>query len=327
MALIRTRRDFLGGIAAASAVGLAQPSGPRASEGVLETTTIRLQRPALCATPLYIADELLRAEGFTEIRYVDDPPGVPPLTNADFGPFYASQSVSAIDAGEPVILLAGVMVGCFELFAREGIGSIAELRGKSVGRQALGSTNEVLLRIMAAQVGLDPAKDLHWVQSLRPTDLFIEGKIDAFLAAPPDLQEVRARNIGHVIVSSITDRPWSQYYCCMLATSTEFAGKYPVATKRVLRAILKGADLCASDPKRAARLLVDRGYAKRYDYALQALSEILYDVWRDYDPEDTFRFYALRLQEAGLIKSSPNKLIAGHSDWRFLDELKRELKA
>jgi hypothetical protein len=69
-------------------------------------------------------------------------------------------------------------------------------------------------------------------------DLFVEGKIDAFVAGPPELQEVRTRNIGHVIVSSITDRPWSQYYCCMLATHTEFARNYPIATKRALRAIL-----------------------------------------------------------------------------------------
>jgi NitT/TauT family transport system substrate-binding protein len=158
-------------------------------------------------------------------------------------------------------------------------------------------------------------------------DLFTAGKIDAFLTAPPLLQEIRNKNIGHVIVSSITDKPWSQYYCCMLATHTEFAQKYPVATKRVLRAILKAADICASDPKRAARLLVDRGYAKRYDYTLHALSEIRYDVWRDYDPEDTLRFYALRLHEAGLIKLSPNKLIAENTNWRFLEELKRELKA
>jgi NitT/TauT family transport system substrate-binding protein len=158
-------------------------------------------------------------------------------------------------------------------------------------------------------------------------DHFAEGKIDAFLAAPPELQEVRARNIGHVIASSITDRPWSQYYCCLLATRTEFARNYPVATKRVLRAILKAADLCASEPKRVAQLLVDQGYTTGYQYALQALSEIRYDVWRDYDAEDALRFYALRLHEAGLIESSPNKLIAEHTDWRFLDELKRELKA
>jgi NitT/TauT family transport system substrate-binding protein len=78
--------------------------------------------------------------------------------------------------------------------------------------------------------------------------------------------------------------------------------------------------------QRAAQLLVDRGDATRYDYALQALSEIRYDVWRDYDPDDTLRFYALRLHEAGLIQTSPQKLLAEHTDWRFLNELKRELK-
>ena len=64
-------------------------------------------------------------------------------------------------------------------------------------------------------------------------------------------------------------------------------GKYPIATKRVLRAILKAVDLCVSDPALIAQLLVDQGYTSRYDYALQALSEIRYDVWRDYDPEDS----------------------------------------
>jgi NitT/TauT family transport system substrate-binding protein len=56
------------------------------------------------------------------------------------------------------------------------------------------------------------------------------------------------------------------------------------------------------------------------------LSEVPYDNWREYDPEDTLRFYLLRLHEAGLIKSSPNKLIAEGTDWRFLNELKRQLK-
>jgi NitT/TauT family transport system substrate-binding protein len=157
-------------------------------------------------------------------------------------------------------------------------------------------------------------------------ELFVEGKIDAFVALPPALQEVRAHNIGHVIVSSIKDRPWSQYYCCLLATRAEFARAYPVATKRVLRAILKAADLCTSQPARMAQLLIDHGYTTHYDYALQALSEIRYDVWRDYDPEDTLRFYALRMDEAGLIKSNPQKLVAEYTDWRSLNELKREMK-
>src|SRR5689334_13768638 len=147
-------------------------------------------------------------------------------------------------------------------------------------------------------------------------------------AYEPPLPAVRRRSIcgaglGFGPQSSQTG---SQYFCCMLATSAEFARKYPVATRRVLRAILKAVDLCVSEPDRVARLLVEQGYSTRYDYALQALREVRFDVWRDYDAEDTLRFYGLRLQEAGLIRSSPQTLIAEHTDWRFLNELKRELR-
>ena len=138
---------------------------------------------------------------------------------------------------------------------------------------------------------------------------------------------MRARHIGHVIVNTAVDRPWSQYFCCMLGGNADYVRAHPVATKRVLRAILKSADLCATDPARAARRLVDGGFTARYDYALQALSELPYDKWREYDAEDTVRFYALRLHEVGMIKTTPQKIIANSTDWRFLNELKRELKA
>ena len=113
----------------------------------------------------------------------------------------------------------------------------------------------------------------------------------------------------------------------MLAGNREFVGKNPIASKRVLRAILKAADLCAAEPARVARQLVDGGHAARYDYAFQTLSENPYDKWREYDPEDTIRWYALRLHEVGFIKSNPQKLVADGTDWRFLNELKHELKA
>jgi NitT/TauT family transport system substrate-binding protein len=101
---------------------------------------------------------------------------------------------------------------------------------------------------------------------------------------------------------------------------------YPVATKRVLRAILEANELCAAAPARAARQLVDGGFTAGYDYALQTVTELPYDKWREYDAEDAVRFYALRLHEAGFIKSNPQKIIADGTDWRFLNELKRELK-
>jgi NitT/TauT family transport system substrate-binding protein len=111
-----------------------------------------------------------------------------------------------------------------------------------------------------------------------------------------------------------------------MAANREFVKKYPVATKRALRAILKAADRCADQPERTARYLTDKGYAK-YELALEVLKDVPFRRWRESDPEDTLRFHALRLREAGMIKSDPNQLIAQGTDWRFLNELKRELKA
>jgi NitT/TauT family transport system substrate-binding protein len=218
-----------------------------------------------------------------------------------------------------------VHVGCFELLAHGGIRSIADLKGKSIGITALGSSEHIYLAAMLAYIGLDPHSDVNWVTSASPPvyDLFADGKVDAFLGFAPTPQDLRARHVGHVVVNSAVDRPWSQYFCCMLIGNRDYIRNYPVATKRVLRAILKAADRCAT----VARRLAESGFADRYDYAVQGLSELPYDKWREYDAEDTIRFYALRLHEIGMIKSSPQKIIADGTDWRFLNEVKRELKA
>jgi NitT/TauT family transport system substrate-binding protein len=112
----------------------------------------------------------------------------------------------------------------------------------------------------------------------------------------------------------------------MIAANREFVRKHPIATKRVLRSLLKATDICALEPEKATRTLMDKGYAKNHDYALEAIREIGYSKWRDYDPEDTMRYYALRLHEVGMIKSNPQKILALGTDWRFLKELNKELK-
>jgi NitT/TauT family transport system substrate-binding protein len=336
MPMMQSRRRFLTTLSLAGAAGLVGVPRALAADGPLETTTVRIgKNPGVCLAPQYVAEELLRAEGFTDIRYVEVPTAdagalAPAIGRGetDFSADFALDAIQTIDAGGPIVVLGGVHVGCYELLANQAIRSISELKGKSVGLQG---APPALLTLMAAQLGLDPARDIRWITStdpsVKPLELFAEGKIDAFLGFAPEPQELRARRIGHVLVNSAVDRPWSQYFCCMLTGNRDYVRRYPVATKRVMRAILKTADLCASDPARAARRLVDGGFTDRYDYALQTLSELPYDKWREYDAEDTLRFYALRLHEAGLIKLNPNKIIADNTDWRFFNELKRELKA
>jgi NitT/TauT family transport system substrate-binding protein len=150
--------------------------------------------------------------------------------------------------------------------------------------------------------------------------------VDAFLGTPPQPQELRAKKVGHVIIDTTTDPPWSQHYCCMISATTNYVDKYPLATKRILRAMFKAADLCASNPALVAQQLVEQGFVTGYDYAFQTLGDIRYDRWREYDPEASLRFYALRMQEIGMIQSSPQQIIADGTDWRFLSELKQELK-
>jgi NitT/TauT family transport system substrate-binding protein len=265
---------------------------------------------------------------------VESEAGVPLLEKigrgeVDFTLMFAAPIVATLDAGQPITAVAGVHIGCFELFGNERVRSILDLKGKTVGVRGLGSSPHLFLASMATYVGLDPLSDIHWITSLevRPMQLFAEGKIDAFLGFPPEPQELRARKIGHVVVNSAIDRPWSQYFCCLLAGRRDFVREYPIATKRVTRAIVKAADLCAAEPARMAQRLVEEGFTPSYDYAFQTLTELPYGKWREYDPEDTLRFYALRLHEAGIIGSTPNKIIAEGTDWRFLNELKRELKA
>jgi NitT/TauT family transport system substrate-binding protein len=329
-----TRRRFLTTASLAGAGGLFRAPPALSAEGALETTTVRLSKtPGICIAPQYIADELLRAEGFTDVRYVDLGQNTPrPQAIAhgtvDFSANFVAPLIVAVSAGEPITFLAGVHVGCFELFGNDSVRSIADLKGKSVGVPALGSNQHIFLTAMAAHVGLDPDADIHWVTdpSIKPIAAFEQGKIDAFLGFPPEPQELRTRNVKHVVVNSALDRPWSQYFCCMLAGNSDYVRKYPVATKRVLRAVLKSADLCATEPALVARRLVDGGFTDRYDDALQMLNDLPYDKWREYDAEDTVRFYALRLHEAGMIKSDPKKIIADTTDWRFLNDLKSELK-
>jgi NitT/TauT family transport system substrate-binding protein len=312
----------------AGAAGILPPRRAWAAEPGLETTSVRFGRfLPICLAPQYVCEPLLRAEGFTDVRYVDttDRTQLEDLGSGNFD-FHSNLPLTyalAIDRELPITVVSGVRAGCYELFAHGDIRGIADLKGKSVGGDSR------LLSMIAAYVGLDPKKDLTLVNdpAAKPLELFAEGKLDAYLAFPPEVQELHARKVGHVILRTAADPPWSQYFCCMLAANREYAARYPVATKRVIRAVLKAADLCAGEPELAPRLIVEGGFTEHYDYALQTLTENPYGAWREYDAEDSLRFYALRLHELGMIKSSPQRIIANGTEWRFLNEVRRELKA
>jgi len=329
------RREFLRTTAIGTAVGSSM-TRPRAilAEPPPETTTVRIiDVGAGCLAPQMVADDLLKADGFTAVEYVKVKGSVANRTlsdgGADFLTIDALVFVLSADAGLPLVVLGGVHTGCYELFGTDRVRSVRDLKGKIVALPNLGSSRQAFIASMVRNVGLDPQKDIKWVvhppaEAMR---LLAEGRVDGWMGFPPEPQELRARRIGHVLVDTKSDRPWSQYFCCMIGGNRDFVRKHPIATKKVVRAILKASELCATEPERIARLMVDRGYASNYKYMVQMLKEVRYGRWRDYNPEETMRFYALRLHEVGFIKASPQKIIAQSTDWRFITELKKEMKA
>ena len=324
------RRQFvttgLGGMAAV----LGSRTAIAAAEAPLETKRIRInQIPAICLAPQYIAEELLRGEGFTDVQYVKLLPGqgVKSISagDVDLSADTAPGIITELDAGAPLVTLAGIHVGCFELVGTDRVHRISDLKDKTVA--VSDPARKVFLSSMAIHVGLDP-RHIKWVEKSgeEAIRLLAEGKIDAYLGFPPEPQEMRAKKIGHVVVNTATDKPWSQYFCCMAFSNREFVRRNPVATKRAIRALLKADRICALEPEMVARTIVNRGFTKSYEYALQTMKDIPYGRWREYSAEDTMRYYALRLHEAGMIKSNPTKIIAQGTDWRILNELKKELK-
>jgi NitT/TauT family transport system substrate-binding protein len=323
---------------ASSALGLR--SGPVTAEPPPETTSIRLisdpEVPVLCYASQYVAEQFLRLEGFTDIKYVPyGPAGTSTKTletvvhsRADICAALGAVWIAAIDQNAPVSILCGLHAGCFEVFGNDRVASVRDLKGKRVAITALGSDDHAFIASTIAYIGLSPKTDIEWVIA-NPKDwsrLLADKKVDVIGTFPPMSYDIHASGVGHVIINTTTDEPWRNYFCCMIGGHRDYIERNPVATKRAIRAIIKANMLCSTEPASTAKWLVERGFAQRYDYALKTLQDVLYDAWRSYDPEDTVLFYALRMREAGLISSTPEQIVKRGTDWHFLNEVKRALK-
>jgi NitT/TauT family transport system substrate-binding protein len=333
-----SRREFIGKMAiggAAAYYGLNHGIS-FAAEPPPETNRLRLRvwRPA-CWAPFHVAEPLLREEGFTDIQYVSGPGTkyVKMLKDGavDLSPSFSARDMYGVEKhGPPLKFLSGLHVGCYALVGSDRVRSVRDLKGKTVWTGSVENNGpHIFFSAIVAYVGLDPRRDVTyaWVKKDEAMRLFHEGKLDAFMSFPPGPQELMDKGVGRLLVDTNVDKPWSQYFCCMVSGHSDFVKKNPVATKRALRAILKANDVVARDPELATRMLIEKKMRKESErkYVLQALKDIPYGRWREYNPEETIRFYALRLREVGMMKTPPEEFISRHTDWSFLKSMKQEL--
>lgn len=335
-----SRRTALAGLAAGAGVGLAGFGwDSQAAEPPPETTRIRLLAdpdvPIVCYAPIYLVEEFLRQEGFTDIGYNGYGGGwseaaVLARGEVDFAATFTSDGLVAMESNAEITFVGGVHSGCVEIYAHDRVRGLTDVAGHRLLAGGVNSPEHIMLSLILGYVGVDPVKDVEWVfepDYNKWAGLFADDRIDVLFTSPTPSYAVRDMKIGHVILNSTLDDPWRHYICCMLAARSAFVRDHPVAAKRAVRAFMKARDFCASDPRSARDLLLERGVTDSAAYASMLFDEIAYGNWRDYDPRSTVRFFALRLRETGFIDRTPESIIASNTDFRFFEEIRQEMKS
>jgi NitT/TauT family transport system substrate-binding protein len=300
-----------------------------------ETTTVRIVTPVACEAGMMLADDYLREEGFTDIRYVNTSfieRGWLLNREADVSLAHPEFIVVSLDAGVPLVMLAGLHAGCFELWARPDIQSIGELRGKRIAVRRTDTSDQFYawFATLLAYIGIDPLKDVQFIaggDGPGMNSAFIEGRSDAVLtgsATGPRFKRL-PKSPGHVILETMTDKPWSQYLCCTLVAQRDWARQNPIAAKRVTRALLRATDRAAKDPARAAHDAVAAGGDFADESLVRETMAMCSYNWRELDPEESMRFFALKLGDVKLITSTPQQLIDKGTDLTYMRQLRREL--
>ena len=304
-----------------------------------ETTTVRIVNPVECDPAIWVArDSLLRDEGFTDVRYVDTQFTLRDWINkdlADVATAHPEFIVGSLDAGLPITMLTGLHSGCLEVWAKPGITSIGQLRGKRISIRVADMSDHfyAFFATLLGYVRIDAHKDVQFVETgvesyAAMLAAFIDGRADAVLAGAAAGPYLRSLHIpGNVIFDQAVQKPWSSYLCCTLVANRTWAERYPIAAKRVTRAILAATDAAARDHTAAAHaFFVGEQGQKSESITMQTMAMCNYN-WRDYEPEDTLRFFALRLNAAGLIKSTPQQLIDRGTSLAYMRQLRTELKS
>src|SRR5438105_1349465 len=299
-----------------------------------ETTTLRIVMPPECDPGLWLAKDYLREEGFTDISHV--PTNFTTrawLTDglADIAPAHPEFMVATIDAGLPLTVLAPLHSACLELWADRSITTVGGLKGRRISVRMKDKSDQ-FFAFFAALLGYVGIGDVHFVEAGIDNygamiDAFKDGRADAVLAGAAEGPKLRRSGTrGNVILDTMTDKPWSLYECCHLVANRDWARQNPIATKRATRAVMRATNRAAKDHAGAARDSIASGFPKEESLVVAAMNMCKYN-WRDVEPTETARFFALRLAEAKVIKSTPQEIIDRGTDFAFLPQLRSELKA
>jgi len=169
-----------------------------------------------------------------------------------------------IEQGLQIRLTAGVHTGCIAAVAppNSGINSVADLKGKTIGVDAIGGGPQIALSTKLREFNIDPVKDVSWVAypGSQLGEAINKGEIQAYITWDPFPAQAHGDQNYKYLLDMGTDEPFKNRYCCFVGVSAKLAKENPDKAARITRALLKAAEWVGQNPREAAQISIDNKY-------------------------------------------------------------------
>lgn len=219
-----------------------------------------------------------------------------------------------IEQGLNIKITDGVHTGCIQAVAKKdsSISSLQELKGKTIGVDAIGGVPMVLLSVELGKLGLNPKKDVEWRAYPSPqlSQALEKGEIAAFATWDP-FGEIAVGQGARLIFSSTHDPQYRDQFCCFVGINGDVAKKNPEIAKKITLALRKAGEWISKHPQETAELAVNKKYIGG---SIALNTKLLSDYQFKSDPavaRNSILFYLKNMHEQGILDSNtvPNELL------------------
>ena len=192
-----------------------------------------------------------------------------------------SDIVPAVLSGAKAFLVSSYVEKIpLTLVAASEIKQVSQLRGKRVAISRFGSNSDVAMRYVVAKAGLDPQRDVTFLQVGGQSERFAalkSGAVHAALLAPPITLIAQRLNLNVLVDLADTDL---EYMYAGIATTKTYLDSHPDSVEKLVKAFVEGVHFAKTNKEAAKRIMAKyvKGSASELEESYQAIIQKVFKV-------------------------------------------------